>query len=654
MKTIILGIISICTCLCVRSQIVNPQIRAGFGIDAGVRTNYFNGSAGTSDDDWFTNGTPGSGNFMIDTTGAAAVLANYISNPLSKRGTFYRDMVYPEFSVVNNRLLVDALFIRDHHGTDSSAFLSSNKNGQSPATWQATGASQGSAATPVLNKNDIEDVFFHVRRDGPTLSDSLYFMGGLSLLGTTGNRYFDFEFYQTDMYFDQNTGKFVNYGPDAGHTSWEFDAAGNILKSGDVIFTAEFSSSGLTDLQARIWIKGADTVINPTRFNWDQKLKWYYGDGGSNTTYGYAAIKPKNGLTYYSGLQCDNNTWAGPFGFIDPNDNVASDYSARNFMEVSINMTALGLDPYSIMGGNDCGAGFRRVFAKTRTSTSFDSNLSDFVGPYAFATPPGVNIAATLGEECGGFGISGVFVTNPLSTSTYTWTTPDGIIVTSPAVGTSIDVDGAGTYIVHQQLYAGCNIYATDTVALSVQAGCLFVLASESLHFSAELNRSTSYLKWKYDNEDAVSYELERSLDGRTFRKISTVNANAEFNAQNEYLYQDDVSGLKSAVIFYRLAVIKNGESTKTYSKVVSVKNVQSKVVSVYPNPAKDRITISGNISNDNLSAQLFDVYGRSVKLYSQVSSDMQLNVSGLPKGIYILNLHNGKELVSTVKVVKE
>ena len=60
--------------------------------------------------------------------------------------------------------------------------------------------------------------------------------GGISLDNTTGNRYFDFEMYQTDIYYDRPSAKFYGYGPDAGHTSWQFDAAGNILQPGDIIF----------------------------------------------------------------------------------------------------------------------------------------------------------------------------------------------------------------------------------------------------------------------------------------------------------------------------------------------------------------------------------------------------------------------------------
>jgi hypothetical protein len=84
-------------------------------------------------------------------------------------------MSRPQFSIVNNRLWLDALFVRDYHATDTTVFVSgSNKNGDSPADWM--GGVQG-----VPDKNDILDMMMHVRRAGPARTDSLWMFGGLSL-----------------------------------------------------------------------------------------------------------------------------------------------------------------------------------------------------------------------------------------------------------------------------------------------------------------------------------------------------------------------------------------------------------------------------------------------------------------------------------------
>jgi hypothetical protein len=217
------------------AQITSPQIRAGFGIDADLSSNFFNNVVQSGNDDWFTN-TAGTGISVIDTTGAAQLISQYLSNTNTRSVPVFRGMSYPPFSVQNNKLLVDAVFIRDHHGTDSSSFISGNKNAMNPTNWQT-------GVTPVTGKADILDMYMHVRRDGVNASDSLWFFGALSLDGVSGNRAFDFEMYQTDIVYDVASKTFSGYGPDEGHTSWEFDAAGNVVKPGDIIFAAYYQNS---------------------------------------------------------------------------------------------------------------------------------------------------------------------------------------------------------------------------------------------------------------------------------------------------------------------------------------------------------------------------------------------------------------------------
>src|SRR6476660_5126511 len=123
-------------CLNGYSQITTPVIRANFGVDADLRSNYFDGFVQSGNDDWFKlPGSTGTGQFIIDTTGAASLVAGYSSDPASRRLPFYRNMRYPGFTVVNNRLLLDAVFIRDYHGDDSTVFSGGNKNGDNPFNW---------------------------------------------------------------------------------------------------------------------------------------------------------------------------------------------------------------------------------------------------------------------------------------------------------------------------------------------------------------------------------------------------------------------------------------------------------------------------------------------------------------------------------------
>jgi hypothetical protein len=56
------------------------SLRPAFGVDADLRANYFNGFVQSGNDDWYNNGTAGTGFFVIDTTGAASIVAGYLSD----------------------------------------------------------------------------------------------------------------------------------------------------------------------------------------------------------------------------------------------------------------------------------------------------------------------------------------------------------------------------------------------------------------------------------------------------------------------------------------------------------------------------------------------------------------------------------------------
>jgi hypothetical protein len=81
------------------SQITTPVVRANFGVDGELRSNFFNGGVLNGNDDWFRNsGTPGEG--IIDTTGAAFITSKYATDANFRKIPFFRGMQFPQFSVV--------------------------------------------------------------------------------------------------------------------------------------------------------------------------------------------------------------------------------------------------------------------------------------------------------------------------------------------------------------------------------------------------------------------------------------------------------------------------------------------------------------------------------------------------------------------------
>ncbi len=557
----------------VNAQVTTAQIKAGFGVDADLRSNFFNGFLQAGNDDWFSNTVGGGGQFIIDTTGAAYILARYISIPSSRMQPFFRGMRYPQFSIVNGKMLIDGIFIRDHHGDDSTVFAAgSNKNGMNPNTW-TTPVAQG-----IPDKNDILDMFMHVRRDGINSTDSLWFFGGLSLDNTTGNRYFDFEMYQTDIYYDKPSLKFYGYGPDDGHTSWLFDGAGNVTRAGDIILTAEYGSSSLTALEARIWIHQSSLSVTPANFNWAGQ----FDGANSGATYGYASIAPKTAGDFYTGLQCVNNTWAGPFSVVLQNNAIAVNYSAKQFMEFSVNLSKLGLDPL-VTVGDACALPFRRLLVKSRASTSFTAELKDFVGPFSFFRAPMAQVATDFPVLCQN-GVAEIWVTNSIPTSLYTWSTPNGNIV-GDSIGDRITVDQAGSYIVRQELMDSCgSTYASDTISVAMNNFCN-VLSGKPYNFIAKLFEQIVQLNWYNTYTAGDMYEIERSENGLNFYTIKKVEA----SSQGVYRETDQLNNLLKNELFYRLKITGSGGKV-VYSNIIRIQlpTVSDMFISITPNPVAD------------------------------------------------------------------
>lgn len=633
MRKAIQFVLLCCSSLYLHAQITSPVKRANFGVDADLRANFFDGFTEAGNDDWFNNGTAGSGTFIIDTTGAAYILQQYASNPAMRMIPFFRGMRFPQFTVVNNSMLIDGIFIRDHHGDDSTVFAAgSNKNGMSPASWSCP-VSQG-----VPDKNDILDMMMHVRRAGPTITDSLWMFGGVSLASTTGNRYFDFEMYQTDIYFDRSSLSFKGYGPDAGHTSWQFDAAGNVTQTGDIIFTAEYSSSSLSFIEARIWIHTSAQSITPTAFNW--------GGAFEGSTYGYASIVPKVAGTFYTGLQSSNNTWAGPFNLVLQDNSIETTYNARQFMEFSVNLSKLGLDPLVNMG-DPCKMPFRKILVKSRSSTSFNAELKDFVGPFDFFRAPMASAAADIPIFCGMSGISNITVNNALLTSLYTWTTPDGNIV-GDSIGASITVDQPGTYIVSQELMDSCgSSYAKDTVVITYDPNCA-VMNSELLNFSARLkDNNTAWLNWTINNNPSSYYfEVERSYDGRSFTKVRRIYRTDETSLTATYNYPDDIGAVNTGMVYYRLKIVDQGGRV-SYSKMAAVplQDGRNRIL-LTPNPVRSGAQLVLSSPQD----QKADIY--ILDLAGRVLRATKINLSKGAAVVDLQGLDNWKSGTYLVKVI--
>ncbi len=634
-------------CQAAYAQITTATVRANFGVEADVSANFYNYTTTPAVDDWFNNGYSGTGRGVIDTNGSAATVAGYFSNPASRNTSFAKRMAYPAFTVLNNRIVLDAVYYRDYHGIDSTVFASgSNKNGMNPSTWTTP------VAQSIPDKNDILEAMIHVRRAGPNVSDSLWLFAGVSIENTTGNRFFDFELYQTDISYNKSTGTFSGYGPDAGHTAWRFDATGKISAPGDIIFTSEFSSSSISLVEARIWVHRSMLSITPASFDWGGQFD---GDG-SGATYGYANIRPKMAGIFYTGLQTTvPATWAGPFKVVRDNNAVLDNYVPGQFLEFSVNLTKLGIEPVNY-NQDACDPAFIRVIVKTRSSTSFTAELKDFVAPFKFFDYPPVQAYTFVTYYCGTMPVTELNVINPNPNFVYTWSTNNGNIVGSN-VGAIISVDAPGTYYVQQKSNTNCVPSSTDSVTIIFSRNC-FLLNANINNLSAEVLSTQHKLSWNSTySEDVRNFELEYSTDNRNFYLLANVPANNSINNFN-YQFTHAAEAITGDVIFYRIKINGKNGATK-YSNIAILRKAKTNpsISLLYPNPSNGNLWFT-YLSSKRQTADVL-IFNNLGKLVSKTkllinSGENVLNVSGLngfPKGNYLVKVQS-EEINLSQKII--
>ena len=450
-------------------QLNSGGINANFGIDADTRTNWVKYGPVTgaiASDDWFA--PSGTGNNVIDTSNAATYLAQLQSG---KNISFYKRMSALLYAKLGGTLWLDAVYGRDFSAAtslkDSTTFTVASKNGDNPTNWQG-----GVSSFP--NKNDLVDVYAHMRRNGITVHDSLWLFTGVSTYGTTGSSYFDIELYKNSFSYNMSTGVFTTAGTSAGHTEWLFDAAGNIIQTGDLIIAVNFSPGSVPTIDTRIWVSQTtlSTVI-PAYFNFTGS----FNGASASPVYGYASIVSKAGTTSwgagisnYSATATKDTTYSTPWGTgaAIGGVNWSPQYKSQQFIEMGLNLTRMGVDPALYSALSPCQSLFANIFFKSRSSNSFTSNMQDFVTPLPFLQNPVMDYSLQPDTIRCNHQTANITLTNNTTAGYYTWQAVGGGISGSNSDSTQLSITKPGTYIVSGSPASGCPATRTDTVVIPI------------------------------------------------------------------------------------------------------------------------------------------------------------------------------------------
>lgn len=457
----------------VNSQIIvgGGAVNANFGVDGDVYTdintniispvsNLFN------TDDW----TSIAGNAVI-----ANPTVTQLNNLLSNRNASEEiRMSVPYYSIIDNRYWIDAVFLRDQqtsgNNIDSNIFTStSDKNFDNPNTWNI-----GPGNVP--QKDDIIDVFGHLRRDGTTvLQDPEWGFFGVSTRNDNGDKHLDIEYFRAKVIKNGNS---VTYpGLDGGRSAWVFASNGSATKLGDILISMDFTNGGSTpEGKIYIWIDLANkttayfdnfnTLPNiPFKFVKNGTSYVNYDGGEQAETFGYAQIELRDAslpTSVFSAFNFNDTVPAPAWKTIDSNGDISSNYTKETLTEFGFNLTALGLDSAASQVG--CISPFGSFVIKTRASDSFLAELKDIAGPIDLGATLEVSVAIYGDTNINCLEASTILtaVPSPASNSfVYKWYKDDVLI--SGQTSNSLLVTQEGAYKVEATIVLGTTQGCTAT-----------------------------------------------------------------------------------------------------------------------------------------------------------------------------------------------
>ena len=126
-------------------------------------------------------------------------------------------------------------------------------------------------------------------------------------------------------------------------------------------------------------------------------------------------------------------------------------------------------------------------------------------------------------------------------------------------------------------------------------------------------------------------------------------------NAEMEFVAVDATTELVDGNTYYVSQTLENCESEYfaiTMDAAMSTPMHNTTALKIYPNPANNLVNITNNNIIENV--EVINVLGQNVMSQHANSENVQLNISSLAAGTYILAIYPQNGAVTTVKVIKQ
>lgn len=261
--------------------------------------------------------------------------------------------------------------------------------------------------------------------------------------------------------------------------------------------------------------------------------------------------------------------------------------------------------------------------------------------------PPGQGIYSRLNREwkitntafTGTFSLNFKLNTSPITaTDLRLLVDDDGNFTNATVVGSGLSFSYSGGVVTVGGI--GTSVIPTNSTKYFTLASMASAtpLPVELLEFTAQPSDPDAVeLLWATASEhDNDRFEIERSRGGVVFERIGVVYGAGTTMEEHAYAFTDRTP--YDGTDYYRLKQV-DADGGYTYSDVRAITIGSTRPISVYPNPAKDVVYIAGLRSDPDATVMIFNEAGEQVPFPRSELNGQALDVSTLPRGVYLARI---------------
>lgn len=183
------------------------------------------------------------------------------------------------------------------------------------------------------------------------------------------------------------------------------------------------------------------------------------------------------------------------------------------------------------------------------------------------------------------------------------------------------------------------------------------ILPVELVYFNAIASTNHNMVTWQTESEfNNDFFRVMRSIDGENFEEIATVKGKGNSSIAQSYQFND--MDVRNGEVYYRLEQV-DFDGTTTLSEIISLsrKPMKEGLLTVYPNPANDMITVElfdesftdATLNIVSMSGQV--IYSEALIINGLIKK--QIQISEIPQGVYNIVVHHSNKQEMTRLIVE-